>query len=79
MRVSNERLTTATGSATDVLQNYPRAADRPVIRLGWRRTTGSVRGHEDREAKAGQVVQRLVHADQGPEPGMVVFLRHAEP
>ena len=30
----------------------------------------SVRRHEDGEAEAGQMVQGLVDADQGPEPGM---------
>ena len=37
----------------------------------------SVRGHEDRQAKTGQVMQRLVNPDQRPEPGM--FERHVEP
>ena len=32
---------------------------------------GSVRRHEDREAEAGQMMQRLVDADQRPEPGML--------
>src|SRR5262245_11770891 len=31
-----------------------------------------VRGHEDRQAKAGEVMQRLVDADQRPEPGMLL-------
>src|SRR6188472_1551982 len=39
----------------------------------------SVRGHEDRQAETGEMVQRLIDADQRPEPRMLVFLRHAEP
>src|SRR5579872_7482587 len=38
----------------------------------------SVRSHKDRQTEVGQVVQGLIDADQGPEPGMMVFLRHPE-
>src|SRR5437879_4411052 len=40
---------------------------------------GSVRRHEDRQAETGEMVQRLVDADQRPEPRMLVLQRHAEP
>src|SRR6202030_1233550 len=40
------------------------------------RAQSLVRGHEDRQPKTGEVMQRLVDADQGPEPGML--RRHAE-
>ena len=35
--------------------------------------------HEDRQAEAGQVVQRLIDADQRPEPRMLVLQRHSAP
>src|SRR6266545_6977346 len=38
---------------------------------------GSVRRHEDRQAETGEMVQRLVDADQRPEPRMLVLHRHA--
>src|SRR5438067_1161554 len=38
---------------------------------------GSVRRHEDRQAEPGEMVQRLVDADQRPEPRMLVLHRHA--
>ena len=44
----------------------------------FRRPAGSVRRHEDRQAEAGQVVQRLIDADQRPEPWMRLLQRDAE-
>src|SRR4029077_1471013 len=41
-----------------------------------RMAASAVGRHEDREAKAGQMVQRLINPDEGPEPGMV--RRHVE-
>src|SRR5206468_7585546 len=38
---------------------------------------GSVRRHEDRQAETGEMVQRLIDADQRPEPRMLVLHRHA--
>jgi hypothetical protein len=38
----------------------------------------AVRRHEYRKTKTGQVMQRLVHPDQRPEPGMLMLLRHAK-
>ncbi len=69
MRLSNERLTTAPSSVAGNL--IERA-------LSEARSSESVRGHEDRQAEVGQMVQRLVHPDQRPEPRVLVFLRHAE-
>src|ERR1700690_1117543 len=69
VRLSNERLTTAPSSVTgDLIEG---ASSKP-------HSTESVRGHEDRQAEVGEVVQRLVHADQRPEPRMVVFLCHTQ-
>src|ERR1700723_3401892 len=72
MRLSNERLTTAPSSATGNL------IERHYRETHYREThsTESVGGHENRQAEVGQMVQRLVHADQRPEPRMLVFLRH---
>ena len=47
-------------------------------RIEPRGARGSVRGHEDRQAETGEMVQRLVDADQCPEPGMLVLQRHTE-
>src|SRR4029450_2850396 len=38
---------------------------------------GSVRRHEDRQAETGEMMQRLIDADQRPEPRMLILLRHA--
>src|SRR5258706_10633173 len=38
----------------------------------------SVRCHEDRQAKIGKMMQRLVDPDQRPEPWVLLFLCHAE-
>src|SRR5579872_4003688 len=38
----------------------------------------SVRRHENRQAKAGKMVQRLIDPDQRPEPWMRRFQRHAK-
>src|SRR3984957_5468352 len=47
---------------------------------GWRpnpKTAGTlIRRHEDRQAESGEMVQRLIDTDQGPEPRM--FQVHAE-
>lgn len=44
-----------------------------------RRASGSpVRRHQNRKAESGEMVQRLVDADQRPEPGMLILLRHPE-
>ena len=39
----------------------------------------AVRRHENRQAEASQVMQRLVYPDQRPEPWMMILLRHAKP
>ena len=31
-----------------------------------------IRGHEDRQAETGEMMQRLVDADQRPEPGVLL-------
>src|SRR6266576_1352817 len=42
------------------------------------RPARSVRRHEDREPKTGEMVQRLIDPDQRPEPWMLILLRHAK-
>jgi hypothetical protein len=39
----------------------------------------AVRGHENRKAETGEMVQGLVHPDQRPEPGMLLLLRYTKP
>jgi len=38
----------------------------------------TIRRHENRQAEAGEMMQRLVDADQRPEPWVLVFLRYAK-
>src|SRR6202040_2762957 len=38
----------------------------------------SIRRHENRQAETGQMVQRLVDPDQGPEPRVLFLLGHAK-
>src|ERR1700687_2858203 len=38
----------------------------------------TVRSHENRQAEAGEMVQRLIDPDQRPEPWVLVLLRHAK-
>src|SRR4051812_10429762 len=49
---------------------------REDARPGTTRVLRSVRRHEDRQPEPGEVVQRLIDADQPPEPLMVH--RHVE-
>ncbi len=65
MRLSNERLTKA--DREHLLQPCQTESVERIFR-------SLVRGHEDRQAEIGQMVQRLVDADQGPEPGMLILL-----
>src|SRR6202020_2129446 len=69
MRLSNERLTTGPSSATG-------EPDRKGI--AGTHSTESVRGHENRQAEICEVVQRLVHTYQRPEPRVMTFLRPPE-
>src|ERR1700737_2328407 len=51
------------------------------IRHGWlalAKPAGSIRRHENRQAEAGEMVQRLIDSDQRPEPWVLVLLRHAK-
>src|SRR5690242_16062273 len=79
MQFSNEGLTTGTGGFRGLLpaanqagprriQAASRCGDWPEARSG----CGRVGRHEDGKAKPGQVMQRLVDADQRPEPGMLL-------
>ena len=60
MQFSNERLTTDIGSRTGGLNRH-RESESALAAVG---------GDENREPEAGQMVQRLIDADQGPEPGV---------
>src|SRR6185437_390692 len=60
VQFSNERLTTDLGSRTGRLNRY-RESESALAAVG---------GDENREPEAGQMVQRLIDADQGPEPGV---------
>src|ERR1700756_316349 len=83
---SNERLTTACGRLRGPLpvarESHPPVASRRVVVRDrtWdaASTRRLVRGHVDRQRESGEVVQRLVDPDQGPEPGMAGLQRHTE-
>src|SRR4051812_34195452 len=40
--------------------------------------SSSVCCHEDRKPKTGEMMQRLIDTDQGPEPGMLLFQRNTK-
>src|SRR6266566_2874546 len=64
-------------SRYSVMGLLPRTSAR--VRPGYRtpKTAGSVRRHVDRQAETGEVMQRLVDADQRPEPRMLILQCHA--
>src|SRR5262245_34014899 len=66
LQFSNEGLTLPAGVPRGCCK-CQRIRTRRLIEGG-----GSVRSHEDRQAEAGEVMQRLVDADQRPEPGMLL-------
>src|SRR5262249_67288 len=65
LQFSNEGLTLPAGRFSGGVASGRRITTRRLIVR-----SASVRGHEDRQAEAGEVMQRLVDADQRPEPGM---------
>jgi hypothetical protein len=85
MQLYNARLTTLATAAAGMLESTHRirqarrnSLERVTFIHGSRPVDSSVGGHEDRKAEAGQMVQRLIDADQGPEPWVLVLLRDAE-
>src|SRR6202012_2711730 len=69
MQLSNERLTTGPGSRTGSLNRY-RESERQTERPAGGESA-AVGRDEKRQPKSGQMVQRLIDADQRPEPGML--------
>src|ERR1700760_2879365 len=61
MQFSNERLTNGGGSRTEGLNRY-RESESALAAVG---------RDEDRKPETGQVMQRLIDADQRPEPGVL--------
>src|SRR5206468_11574960 len=71
-QLSNGGLTTDVHGCPEALEGSGR------IRQGQSRRS-TIRRHENRQAETGEMVQRLIEPDQGPEPGVLVLLRNAEP
>src|SRR4051794_6201030 len=89
MQLYNARLTTVAIVAASKVEWTPRIRQAPdelsraiVARIkrsvSIRFAVSAVGGQEEKQPEAGEMVQRLINADQCPEPWVLVLLRHPE-